>query len=180
VASQLSVPELLRLQVKALRGIFNNESEEDLGQPYLLNSVLFYCLLCAPSDSGDGESLPLELSYLVKKQPLRDTVELVEVLGALVDVAATILHDPRQQQALDVIRAVLYSGWTRVAKIVIEQDPSLEAEGPAHRDRPLLGELLPVARQREIVDFCQKNSLSAVAAHDWLVHKNRESYVTIL
>ena len=166
--------------MKHLRDIFNNDVEDNLSRQYLLNSALFYCLLCVSSDTCDGESLPTELSYLIKKQPLQDTVELTEVLGALVDITAKVLHDPRQQQALDVVRAVLYSGWTKIVRLVVEQDASLKEGQPNPRATPLLNELLPLSRQRDVVDFCQRNTLSATAAHDWLIHKNRQSYQTIL
>jgi hypothetical protein len=170
--------------VQGLRDIFNNASADNLGRHYLLNSVLFYCLLCVSSNSGDGESLSSELGYLVKKQSLQGTVELTEILGVLVDFAAKVLQEQRQQQALDVIRAVLYNGWTKIAKAVLEQDSSgqparLELRTGPHPEGAL-EELLPLSRQREIVDFCQRNSLSATADHDWLVHKNRQSFQAIL
>lgn len=171
---------MLRLQVRVLRDIFNNEAEETLGRQYLLNSVLFYCLLCVSSDSSDGESLSSELDYLIKKQSPQDNGELAEVLGALVDISAKVLHDPRQQQALDVVRSVLYSGWSKITRSVLDQDSSLRSGKISSRAQALLEELLPVSRQREVVDFCQRNSLSATAVHDWLIHKNRQSYLTIL
>lgn len=30
------------------------------------------------------------------------------------------------------------------------------------------------------MDFCQLNTLGASAAHDWLIHKNRQSFQTVL
>ena len=79
-----------------MRDIFNNDGEESLGKHYLLNSVLFYCLLFVNSDAIDGESLPSEISYLAKKQSVSELTELVEVLGALVDVSGSLLTDARQ------------------------------------------------------------------------------------
>lgn len=137
MASKADIQELLRLQVKALRDIFNNEGEENLGKQYLLNSIMFYCLLFVNSDTVDGESLPSELSYLVKKQSFDETVELAEVLGALIDVAGSILQDKRQQQAVDVIKAVLHNGLSKLVRAVLDKD---------HSSRSVLESLLPVER----------------------------------
>lgn len=88
---------MLRLQVKTVRDIFNNATMDNLSRSYLLNSLLYFCLLCLGSDFSEGESLPSELSYLVKKQPLQESVALVDVLGALLDVAPKLLDSPRQR-----------------------------------------------------------------------------------
>lgn len=139
----------------------------------MLNSVLFYSLLFVGSDSCDGESLSSELSYLIRKQSLEETVKMTGVLGLLADVAAKLLQEQRQQQAVDVIRAVLYNGWTKIAKIVMELNQVLPTDKLFSKTKTLLGEVLPSSRMRDIASFCQRSTLSASAIHDWLIHKNR-------
>ena len=69
-ATKRDIPEILRHQLKTLRAIFNNSTDENLSKTYLVNSLLFFCLLSVATDLRDGEALPSELAYLVKKQPL--------------------------------------------------------------------------------------------------------------
>ena len=70
--------------------------KENLDGIYILNSVLFYCLLFAGTDSCDGETLQSELNYLIKKQSSQQNLELAQILGILVDMSQVILKDQRQ------------------------------------------------------------------------------------
>lgn len=46
---------LLQLELKTLRDLFNNSQDESLSRSYLLNSLLFFCLLSLGTDSREGE-----------------------------------------------------------------------------------------------------------------------------
>jgi len=70
--------------------------KEQLDAIYILNSILFYCLLFVGTDSCDGETLQTELNYMIKKQSVEQNLELVEILGILVDMPKDILKDQRQ------------------------------------------------------------------------------------
>lgn len=72
------------------------------------------------------------------------------------------------------MRAVLYNGLTKIVKLASDQWQSLERP----EDHGSLLEYLPAERQREIADFCHQNNLSQI--HDWLIHKNRQSYMFLL
>lgn len=90
------IAELLAQQLRTIRSIFSNSGQASLSRSYLLNSLLFFCLLCAGSDTADAASLPSELSFLVQRQPLQESLALVEVLGVLLDAAPAIMESPRQ------------------------------------------------------------------------------------
>ncbi len=70
--------------------------KEQLDAIYILNSILFYCLLFVGTDSCDGETLQTELNYMIKKQSVEANLELVEILSILVDMPEQILKDQRQ------------------------------------------------------------------------------------
>ena len=88
--------DVLRLQLESLKDIFNNQMREQLDAVYILNSILFYCLLFVGTDSCDGETLQTELNYMIKKQSVELNLEVVEVLGILADMTDQILKDQRQ------------------------------------------------------------------------------------
>ena len=41
---------------------------------------------------------------------------------ALIDISQSILENQKQQQALDVIKSVLYNGLTKIVRILIDLD----------------------------------------------------------
>ena len=84
---------MLRIQLESLKDIFNNQMKENLDGTYILNSVLFYCLLFVGTDSCDGETLQTELNYMIKKQSVQQNLELVGLLGILVDMSRQMLEE---------------------------------------------------------------------------------------
>ena len=88
---------------------------------------------------------------------MSETIELVEVLSSLIDIIGKILDLPRQSQAVDVIKAILYSGLTRIAVAMNDSEASSHPEKLMKRSK--CQEILGVNRQREIMEFCQKNTL---------------------
>ena len=41
--------------------------DDNLSGKYLLNSILYYCLLFVSTDSIDADSLTTELAYIIKR-----------------------------------------------------------------------------------------------------------------
>lgn len=83
-----------------------------------------------------------------------------------------ILTDSRQATSVEIIKSILYNGFAKIIKILLERFPQdvLEADDE--------DEILPTKQLLRIIQFCQSSSL--IASHDLLVHKNRQTFQILL
>ena len=67
----------MELEFKCLKDIFSNDVRDNIDGQYLVNSALFYCLLLACTDALDGDQLPSEPSFLLRRCQLgKESLEL--------------------------------------------------------------------------------------------------------
>ena len=109
---------------------------------------MFNCLLLVSTDSTDGESLSSELHHLICNQDIdQNKIICLSILG-LVDETESMLVDSRQATSVEIIKSILYNGFAKVIKILLERHPQevLEADDE--------DEILPVKQLLKIIQFC--------------------------